>query len=215
MICLHDVDVIKKLAACGILSELATLLGVDDTEIFLLSSIKYQVPRLLARAQCSQATIQRAAEFCRSHPPIPALPEPNDYEALLNLGPGMESGEALLYASAMVTPNSLAVSGDKHAFRKLGALPAGHRFLTMLQGRVICFEELLLRYHDAHGYERLRLQCGPVAHIDGVLRLAFSSGELTPAEQALPGIYSHLREVHRISGGLQVSRNDLAAYPPP
>ena len=206
MIHLHDVDILLKLAACGLLDDLPALLGVDDGQMCVLGTAIHKIRQLGQQKKYAQAVVERSVAFCAAHPDLPDVRDEAAFLRLIGLGEGMEVGEAVLYAVALAHAASFVVSGDKRAIDRIGRLAADDEIKKALRGRVICFEELLLRYRDQHGFERLRARCCDGLDTDGMLRLAFRSGLATQEDEAMQGIWFYWRSLHQTAGGLLAPR---------
>ena len=206
MIHLHDIDVLLKLAACGLLEELVLLLGVRDDEVRILGTAIHKIRQLGRQATYSVEVVAQAVAFCERHASLPDATDSSAFEQLVALGEGMDVGEAVLYSVAFAHPDSLIVSGDKRAMVSLGRLPPGDNLLQRLHGRVICFEELLFRYWERHGFDRLRDRCCQGLYADGVLKLCFRGGLATLAEDASTGLRSFWSQAYLDTGGILVKR---------
>lgn len=191
MIYFSDVDVVLKLARCGFLPYLTELLGVPKDAICIqyLASLKARLTR--PNKKLTNAAYQKhLAEFCSAYKIIGAAAEITRQEELLQSG--MDPGEAILFAEAEAT-GGIVVTGDKRALTHYSkhSTPAQRAKL-----RVVCWEQLLLRVHQLKGYEELKR--GGCEYLEeGLLSLAFSSGQATQEEQALEAIRSflnHLKE---------------------
>jgi hypothetical protein len=110
----------------------------------------------------------------------------------------MDPGEALLFAEAEST-GGMVVTGDKRALAAYANLSNATQRAKL---KVICWEQLLLRVHALHGYERLKQGCCVGIACDGMLSLAFSSGLATQEAHTLAALNSHLREVEAHSGDI-------------
>lgn len=202
----HDVDILLKLAACELLDELNQMLAVPSADLKVLETAIFKIRSLGKKGIYPARIISRAIRFCESHDAIPAIQNTAETEALTALGTGMDAGEVVLFSSALENPASRVVTGDKRALRMLAKLGKDHAMVRRLQGRIICFEELLLRTFEAHGFDYLCKHCHAGVEHDGVLRLAFRSGLATEQTEALEGIHSAWRAIDRESAGLLVAR---------
>ncbi|MCG8602948.1 MAG: hypothetical protein MI807_22580, partial [Verrucomicrobiales bacterium] len=120
-----------------------------------------------------------------------------------------EEGEALLFALA-VEGEAHVFTGDKRAVKALYARRKTlNEILQSLEGRIICFEEILLRFYERNGFEELRRSC--VLSRDKMLMQCFSNGVVTREEDAIFGIQSNYRDLYQNSGELLVKRD----LPPP
>lgn len=207
MVHFHDVDILLKLAACNLLDDLHALLDVKASEAQVLETAVYKIMGLGKKGRYPEQIVARAIAFCEAHSPIPQLAQTEVVKELVSIGRGMDAGEVILFASAMNTPESRVVTGDKRAMRSLGRLGKRNIFVSGLKGRVICFEELLLRFHEYRGYESLRAHCHEGAEYEGVLRLAFRAGLATERSEALEGIYSAWRSLNMETSEILVSRS--------
>lgn len=191
MIYFSDVDVVLKLARCGFLPHLPELLGTGKDAICIqyLASLKARLTR--PNKKLTNATYQKhLGEFCTAHGIIGAAADIARQEELLQSG--MDPGEALLFAEAEAT-GGIVVTGDKRAITHYAkhSTPAQRAKL-----KVVCWEQLLLRVHQLKGYDELKR--GGCEHLEeGLLSLAFSSGQATKEEHALAAIRSYLKQVKK------------------
>lgn len=214
MIHLHDVDILIKLAACGLLDDLPALLASEDLELTVLNTAVYKIRGLGKQKKLQQAVVDLAIDFCERHPDLPDLRDEQAFARLATVGEPMDPGEAVLFSVALAHHGSFVVSGDKRALIWLGNLPGKDPIRKGLQGTVICFEELLLRYFTSQGYDRLRTRCCAGMDTDGMLKLAFSGGLATPEAHAMEGIRFYWRSLNKNAGGLLVGREDAAEFSP-
>jgi hypothetical protein len=202
----HDVDILLKLAACDLLDDLNALLAVPHADLKVLATAVFKIRSLGKKGIYPEGVIFQAIRFCESHDEIPTLQNTAVADGLTSLGAGMDAGEVILFSSALEYAPSRVVTGDKRALRMLGKLGKDHEVVRSLQGRVVCFEELLLRTFEARGFDYLCKHCHAGVNHDGVLRLAFRSGLATEQCEALEGIHSAWRVLNLESAGLLVAR---------
>lgn len=198
MIYFSDVDVVRKLAACGFLPLLEQLLNVSaqDLEIEYLPSLKFRSQKAKWRLQDAKAQADLEA-FCEAHRPLSELRNVEREQELLS--GGMDPGEALLFADAEST-GGIVITGDKRALAAYAKLSTPEQ---RSQISVICWEQLLLRVHELYGYEVLRKGCCAGMSLDkGGLSLLFSQGKATPEAHTLEGLRSFLRDVEQHSGDI-------------
>lgn len=191
MIYFSDVDVVLKLARCGFLPYLPELLGVPEDAICIqyLASLKARLSR--PNKKLTNADYQKhLAEFCTAHQVIGAAADITRQEELLQSG--MDPGEALLFTEAEAT-GGIVVTGDKRALTHYAkhSTPAQRARL-----KVVCWEQLLLRVHQLKGYDELK-RGGCECLEEGLLSLAFSSGQATQEEHALEAIRSYLNHLKK------------------
>ena len=192
MIYFSDVDVVRKLAGCGFLPYLPELLGVGKEAVCIqyLASLKARLTRPNQKLRNAAAYQKHLAEFCTAYGIIGATADIIRQEELLQSG--MDPGEALLFAEAEAT-GGMVVTGDKRALTHYAkySTPAQRGKL-----KVVCWEQLLLRVYQLKGYDELKR--GGCEYLeDGLLSLAFSSGQATQEEHALEAIRSYLKKVKK------------------
>jgi hypothetical protein len=192
MIYFSDRDVVSKLAACGFLPWIATLLGKSEQSLKIryLASLKYSLSR--PGKKLANKTYQRHLEkFCLSHRSIDGSTNIHREQELLS--GSMDPGEAVLFAEAEETGGTV-VTGDKVALK---AYRRVSNFTQRSKIKVVCWEQLLLRVHKTQGYEVLRAGCCEGIECDKMLLLAFSNGLATLENHALDCLHSHLRDVEK------------------
>ena len=190
MIYLSDVDVVRKLAACGFLPLLAELLtgSKEAIDVRYLASLRNRLNRPKHRLK-NEVLQAHLADFCETYDEVTTSADINRQEELI--AAGIDSGEAILFAEAEST-HGIVVTGDKRA------LLAYRKISTAKQRRlvsVVCWEQLLLRVHDLHGFEHLKQGCCLGLSHDKMIQLAFSSGEATQEQDAIDCINSFLRSL--------------------
>ena len=159
LIILADTDIILKLCACNLIEEAIMSLGALPAMTRVLPTARFKIARsnkLIPRY--TRAGVTRALAFVRTCASVEPGAHLADRMAGL-LRPGIDEGEALLMASAADFPDSLLATGDKKSLLTLCENPMENREIrSLLAGRVICFEALLLRliHHEQVGFERVR-----------------------------------------------------------
>jgi hypothetical protein len=191
MIYFSDVDVVLKLARCGFLPWLPELLGAAENAVCIqyLGSLRARLSRPNKKLT-NAAYQQHLAEFCTAHHIIGAASDITRQEELLQSG--MDPGEAILFAEAEAT-GGIVVTGDKRAITHYAKHSTPSQRAKL---KVVCWEQLLLRVNELKGYEELKR--GGCEHLDeGLLSLAFSSGQATQEEHAMEAIRSYLNQLKK------------------
>jgi hypothetical protein len=197
MIYFSDRDVVSKLAACGFLPLIATLLGKPEQNLKIryIASLKYSLAR--PGKKLANKTYQRHLEkFCQSHRSIAGSTNIHREQELLS--GSMDPGEAVLFAEAEETGGAV-VTGDKVALKAYLRVSNSAQRSKI---KVVCWEQLLLRVHKTKGYEALRAGCCEGIESDKLLSLAFSNGLATQEEHALEAFQSYLRAVEKHSSDI-------------
>jgi len=96
------------------------------------------------------------------------------------------------------------LTGDKGSLEALVEAPDLDATKTRLAGRVYCFEQLMLRFIDALGFEVVCRRVAPVRDCDTVLQMAFSDGLDSERERAV-------RYFERFTPDLRVGEESLLA----
>lgn len=197
MIYFGDVDVVVKLATCGFLPLLPSLLDVEpaDCQIRYLGSLKSRVRR--ANKRLANPEFQKHLEtFCDTHL-IAESGAGIEREQELLMG-GMDPGEARLFAEAEAS-GGIIVTGDKRALAAYFKLSSTAQRAKI---KVVCFEQLLLRIHALYGYERLKQGCCAGIDCDRGLFIAFSNGLATQEAHTLAALDSCMRELQSHSADI-------------
>lgn len=202
MIYLFDVDIVIKLAACGFLPLLPELCGVSESAIKIqyLASLRYRLN--CPKNKLANTTHQKHLKmFCSKYSMVAASGAVTRQQELLS--DGMDPGEALLFAEAEAT-GGIVVTGDKRALLDYKQSSTASERAKI---KVVCWEQLLLRVHQLHGYEALKQGCCDGMFCDKLLSVVFSNGLITPEEHVIEGIWSYLNEVKKHSDDILVQFN--------
>lgn len=117
----------------------------------------------------------------------------------------LNTGEAQLTAIAIKRALPLLVSGDKRALAALAALfPPGEK-RAALQGRMMCFEQLVAALAGEIGEEAIRERICREPDMDTTMRLACSCGrEAWTPEQLYEACDSYIEGIRRLAGDLLI-----------
>lgn len=149
---LIDVDAFAKLAHWRMLDQLSALTGIPLAACSTISSLRHRAekakPPLFRAGHAPGLVLEAIAQ-------MGPLPEP-DLAVLATLQdvPGIDAGEAVLFAALHYVPDSQLLTGDKRALSALAKLPAWLR--AGFAGRILVVEQVLERALDLHGLTWLR-----------------------------------------------------------
>jgi hypothetical protein len=120
---------------------------------------------------------------------------------------GIDAGEAILFSSTAAYPDSLLATSDK---RSLIALSGANgevcqRVRERLAGRVICFEQTLLRVMNAVGFDIVRTRAVPARNCDTALRAVFGSGLEATEAGVRDGLTRYVADLKGQTGALLVT----------
>lgn len=176
---LVDTDVFCKLGIARLLEDAALILGARLQECGRLPALPFILQRgslqkLYGEAACN-ALIPVASA-------IPVMPQPNitwldRLAAIEAIGPG----EAQIFAVAAES-GQMFLSGDKRALR---ALKDVEELIPALAGRVVVLEAVMLALCDSFGHEEIRQRTAPLATVDQMVKVCFSSRNPDPSAALL------------------------------
>lgn len=200
MICLSDNDFIRKLAACDLLEEMLAALEITRDQVFILPTARYVLLKPFknpeqAKIRLGEAVYERLKSFLESVTALNVAPSPEEQQMLDDVV-GIDAGEAVLYSSTAHFADFLVATSDKTSLRALAAHSACDAISQRLNGRVLCFEQMILLIMDRIGFEALRAKVVPALHCDTSLRAVFGSGlsaDETNVRTALASYIEHLR----------------------
>jgi hypothetical protein len=207
MICLSDNDIIKKLAICNLLDEMLAVLEAGHGDVRVLPSAKFVLgiakqPEK-ARARYGSAVFDRLADFLGKVRELSAPPSPEE-QLLFDDAIGIDPGEAVLFSATAEYTDFLLATGDKRSLRALVGLPAPNAVMARLVGRVICFEQILVRVMKLYGFDHLLDRAVPAVDCDTVLRAIFGSG-LDAVETNVRGSFdAYIRHLRGETGSLLI-----------
>jgi hypothetical protein len=137
-----------------------------------------------------------AAQACSADPAADdlILPKVDDIDA----------GEAILLAQAARSGGSLLAMGDKRCIRALVATPTCSEFVSMLAGRVLCLEQLLLRAIAQLGFDEVkqRVVGSNQVALDTAVRAAFGSGMQADATNSCGSLEQRVKNLAADAGGM-------------
>ena len=208
MLCLTDNDIVLKLAACDLLNEAVTALDVALTEIQTIESLHYQLrkPNKAWVNRYGQTAIDRAAAFIKSIGTITSVDL--DEQKLLSTQPDIDMGEATLFAASHKMSDYIIATGDKRCLQSLAASLTCKPITTRLRGKIICFEQIVLRTIDRHGFELVKSKVILALDCDTALKAAFGSGTEANYANATDALKSYIRDLRKRTGGLLLAAPD-------
>jgi hypothetical protein len=207
VILLSDNDIIGKLAACDLLPAALVVLGTTTEEVYVLGTARYVlgVSGKKKARRFDEDTVGRIRGFLDSVQELPA-PLPLGDLAALNEVPGIDPGEAILYAAAANYAEFLLATDDRNSLRALRAAGAScPGVVERLNGRVITFLQVIDRLIRHLGFDEVRARVAPVRHCDTGLRALFGSGLAATEANVLEGLASNFQHLRAEAGDLVVS----------
>lgn len=209
MICLADNDMILKLACCDLLGEALTALEATTDDVYVLGSAVHKLlsPSKPARAKVKpgEPEYARLEAFFRAVRVIQAEPSPEE-SAAFNDVLKIDPGEAILFAATSEYPEAVVATGDKQSLVALSSAEGETcvRVRERMAGRVICFEQTMLRVIDGSGFDFVLERVVPARQCDTVLRSVFGSGLAATEVGVREGLQNYIGDLRKRTGKLLI-----------
>jgi hypothetical protein len=226
-----DNDIILKLATCDLFQDTIKTFDIEPTQVKILDSFKYKFKRETKRKrgnkanQTPQYNIEKALEVTQDFASLNESIFNQDildiYTELVNYSNNLndkdktiDKGEAILisyvsYYNQQGESNYL-LTGDKRCLRAL----VNSEFTDIIQslnGKVWCFEQLILKNIENNGFEFVKNKIIPVLNNykpDTALKAAFSNDKVTQ-ENSILTLKSYVKSLREETGYLLNSYNYL------
>lgn len=202
-----DNDVILKLAQYGILQRLPELFCSQglQAQVIVLESARYKLlPKRNRLELCkTEETALQVEVFLDSAATLTPSAVDLDTLELLNTAPGIDPGEALLFAAAAKEGNGRVLTGDKRALA--GLLEQDHAQLaSWLTNKVITLEALI------QGFVQLDLPATQYkvrsnASVDKALTNVFGVSAPASEDSVRAGLHSYVEHLRKGLGALMNS----------
>jgi hypothetical protein len=197
-----DNDVLLKLSAFDLFPATMAALGVTDVRVLTTAKYRLGVTRPdRGEAKLGAAVFARLRATFEGVRDVEGEPSAEVLSPLTEV-PGIDQGEAILFASAAAEPGTLLASGDKRSLIALATDARCAALARSLAGRVLCFEQAVLAAIRIVGYEHTRARIAPERTRDKVIDIAFSRGLETSKENAVEAIESYIRDLRAQTGSL-------------
>jgi hypothetical protein len=197
-----DNDVILKLAQYGLLHRLLELFSArtGTTEIFVLDSAQYKLlpkrgPLELCKTESAAAQITAFLDSATK-----LTPEAIDLELVevLNAAPGIDPGEALLFAGAANSEEGRVLTGDKRALLGLAEQDL-EQISPLLSNKVITLEALIQGFVQLdHHTTQHCIRTNP--RVDKALTNVFGVSIAAAEESIHAGLASYVGHVRKALG---------------
>ncbi len=205
MIILADNDILLKLASCDLFDEFMVAFSVTLSDIRVLNTAHFSLIRTKHKKRIGDTGFNRLNEFLATVSVIDHEPELTVIAALTEqTDKNIDAGEANLFASCSEISDSVIVTGDKKSL--VGLVEASKEdsmcdnLCKSLSNRVFCFEQVLIRILDSHGFNTLLQKLIEGRGCDTGLSL-WLGHHLTPSEAEFrEGLQSYLNDIRKRSG---------------
>ncbi|MFO0954368.1 MAG: hypothetical protein U0835_25060 [Isosphaeraceae bacterium] len=207
MIYLSDNDIVEKLGICDLLDDALAVLEISRSDVYVVPSLKYRFGieknRDRVEKRFGADAVSRILDF------ISGVQEIRDAstedQARLDDIVGIDPGELVLLSATGITNSYRLVTGDKRCLKTIATHPECEFIARRIQGRVICFEQVLCRIIAHFGFEHVRTKVVPVILCDTALRAAFGSGHASTEENAVACLQSYVSELRGLPIDLLVT----------
>jgi hypothetical protein len=179
-----DLDILLKLAACDLLSELCEHWQIPPNQCFVSATFQYTLRDKAVRRNYSVEAIERTAFFLKTAAQEVQFTDQTEALALEKANNNasektliIDAGEkTLIIATKEPADNNqpfFLATGDKRAINALTLLPSTDAVCKSisdrLQGRIICLESMMLTFIDILGFEVVKTKVLASRHNDRVV----------------------------------------------
>ena len=203
MIYLSDNDIVEKLAICDLFDEALAALNATRSDVLVLPTLKHRIGIGAARPKAvkrlGEATANRLVAFIASVGEITEY-SAADHDLLENLDESVEidPGEIILLAATANLTDYLLLTGDKRCIHSVATSPACAVIAQRIQGKVVCFEQVICRIIHHCGFDAVKTKVVPVLNnCDTALRAAFGSAIHATESNTLACLESYIAEIRR------------------
>lgn len=205
MIVIADNDVLKKLACCDLYDEFREAYEVDLPEIFVLNTARAVLTSKRKRKQIDEDSFSRLSTFLAAVSVITDAPDADEQIALTEQQ-NIDDGEAVLFSITAATKGSQLATGDKRSLEALANASDKicQKLCGKLKGRVLCFEQILLKVVDSAGFDAIRDKLIEGRECDKVLAIVLGSGLDATEDAFCEGLTSYLGDLRGRTGSLLI-----------
>lgn len=199
LICLSDHDLILKLAACDLLDDALESLGCARDSVYVLATAPYVVR---PKAQKLGAQVAARVNEFFTHAKLIDWEPPPEEMLLFEDKLGIDSGEAILFASTAILTDFVLATGDKRCVLAMAGDPELAAIVRRVSGRVVCFEQIIQRCIRLRGFEVVSSKVMPARDCDKSLFAIFGTGLVATADSVEQGLNSYISDLRVKSGAL-------------
>lgn len=170
MLALFDNDVIEKLTVYGLLEDFIRELGLVP---IVLGTARFRYRK--AHKSLTEPQRLEILDFCEKCDVVEHF---SDEEVrMLGSFPGIDQGEAILFAAMMSGQYQILITGDKRSLGVLSSTPELREFASELEGRVCTLESVIAFLIERLGFDVVRQRITANKHVDTAMRAVFGSGD--------------------------------------
>jgi hypothetical protein len=199
-----DNDILLKLAAYDLAELALAALGIPAGEMRVLSTARFTFhgkDAVKGRARFGAEVYDRLHRLLARLSPITDAPDPK-WEATMASVPGLDVGEALIFASAAPDTEALVLIGDKRALAALAGDPRCSELAANLAGRILCWEQLLAALLRVAPFATVRDRIAARPEGDTATRIVFGAHGDASEEAVREGLHSYVADLRKQTGRL-------------
>jgi hypothetical protein len=195
-----DSDAFVLLAGAGMLEKCAGLLGFPLSNTRRLDALPYMLKKGRLPKSYPADAIAAAMSTCTAIAALTAAPSEQS-SAWVTDAPGIDPGEAFLFAHMLDDPRTLLLTGDKRALVALAGTPSLAAVATSVAGRVVCVEAALSLLVRNLGISQVAPAFQPLRTASATLRVVFSEVLCADQNQCLDALEGYFSALNAETGG--------------
>ena len=207
MIILADNDIILKLARCDLFTEFLKAFAVKGSDVGIFKQARFSIKSRCGKKGVKEGELSRLNLFLDQVIDLSISPSQKYIAALTEqIDKNIHAGEAALFASCPLIEESVIVTGDKNCLTGLAEAGVADtvckELCGLLQGKIFCFEQVLLRILDNSGFAAVQERLILGSDCDGGLSLWLGSQRDANEAQFRAGLDSYLADARLKTGSL-------------
>lgn len=202
---LTDSDIAHKLACSNLVEPWLRFLAKEGYQSYVLDTLRYRFKLnddVRSLAKCGDESTRDQLRLLVSSSSNAPAPQDGGIVALLAGIPGINSGEAVLFALAAEWATSTLITGDKNSLRALASTAQCAPLRTVLAGRLLCLEQVMARLIKMFGYEVVKSRVLSGNACDAVMRVAFGSGTHSTERSTMDALEYYYANLEKETNGL-------------
>lgn len=203
-----DSDVVRKLAAYALLTQVPAAFGCQPSECWVLPTLKFQLKlNHAAKASAilgSQVAVDEVTAFVAQAKEITDVSVSAANLVLALDLDGLDAGERTLIAWLLTETQHLMLTGDKRAVCALGRIDPASPVAQHRQ-RIRCLETIMLRFLEHLGFQPISDAVRSRPDADTALRAVFGNTVASDENSVLSGLHSYIENLVTSSNGFYVA----------
>lgn len=196
--------------ACSLFSEAISSLGLSETDLRVLPSAEHVFRKNKnLKKKYPTENIENAISIVKRCQKIPLVAPNQALEEILfkereqlQTIEGIDVGEQSLILATRFEKSFYVTTGDKRWTTALTNTPQLVEIRERLMGRVICFEQLILKLIDTQGFQEVLTKVLPATYCDTALKSIFGSREKCTQENVKLALQAYIEDLRKNTNGL-------------